>query len=145
LVAYVDGELDAAGSRRVEALLAQDDEARNKVALMRRSAEAVKTAYDSALNEPLPAGLATLIRGGEGEEGRLSAREKLESLRRRGPPPARNKVRWRLMPLAASLLLLAIGFASGLAWRDMGAGSSLKLAGGLSCTPSRRGMTCTCR
>lgn len=128
LVAYVDGELDAAGSRRVEALLAQDAEARNKVALMRRSAEAVKTAYDTALSEPLPAGLAALIRGGEGEEGRLSAREKLESLRRR-VPPARSKVRWRLMPLAASLLLLGLGFASGLAWRDMGGGSSLKLAG----------------
>jgi len=129
LVAYVDGELDAAGSRRVEALLAQDAEARAKVELMRRSAEAVKTAYDAALTEPLPAGLAALIRSGDGEEGRLSAREKLVSLRRRSPPPSRDIRGWRMMRLAASLLLLGLGFASGLAWRDMGTASSLKLAG----------------
>jgi hypothetical protein len=129
LVAYVDGELDAAGSRRVEALLAQDAEARNKVALMRRSAEAVKTAFDAALNEPLPAGLAALIRGGDGEEGRLSSREKLASLRRHPSPPVRRKAGWRLMPLAASLLLLGLGFAGGMAWRDMSLNSGLELAG----------------
>lgn len=130
LVAYVDGELDAAGSRRVEALLAQDAEARAKVELMRRSAEAVKTAYDAALTEPLPAGLAALIRSGDGADGRLAVREKLVGLRRRSsPPPAREIRGWRMMRLAASLLLLGLGFASGLAWRDMGTGPSLKLAG----------------
>ena len=36
---------------------------------------------------------------------------------------------WRSMRLAASLLLLGLGFASGLAWRDMGTGPSLQLAG----------------
>jgi hypothetical protein len=129
LVAYVDGELDAAGSRRVEALLAQDPEARAKVERMRRSAEAVKTAYDAALAEPLPAGLAALIRSGDGGEGPLSAREKLVGLRRRSPAPAREIRGWRLMRLAAALLLLGLGFASGLAWRDMGSAPSLKLAG----------------
>ncbi|MGH6880339.1 anti-sigma factor family protein [Hypericibacter sp.] len=129
LVAYVDGELDAAGSRRVEALLAQDAEARNKVALMRRSAEAVKTAYDAAIQEPLPAGLAALLRGGDGEDGRQSSREKLASLRRHPAPPARRKTGWRLMPLAASLLLLGLGFVGGMAWKEMSLNAGLKLAG----------------
>jgi hypothetical protein len=129
LVAYVDGELDAAGSRRLEALLAQDPEAQAKVALMRRSAEAVKSAYDAALTEPLPPGLAALIRTGDDVEGRLSAREKLVELRRHRPAPARQARGWRSMRLAASLLLLGLGFASGLAWRDMGTQPSLKLAG----------------
>jgi anti-sigma factor RsiW len=126
LVAYVDGELDAAGSRRVEALLAQDPDARNKVALMRRSAEAIKTAYDAALDEPLPAGLEALVRG-EAEEDRLSTREKLASMRRHKPQPVRHRIGWRLMPLAASLLLLGLGFAGGMAWRDINLNSSLKL------------------
>jgi surface antigen len=129
LVAYVDGELDAAGSRRLEALLAQDPEAQAKVALMRRSAEAVKSAYDAALTEPLPPGLAALIRTGDDVQGRLSAREKLVELRRHRPAPAREARGWRSMRLAASLLLLGLGFASGLAWRDMGTQPSLKLAG----------------
>lgn len=129
LVAYVDGELDAAGSRRVEALLAQDEEARHKVALMRRSAETVKAAFDAAIEEPLPAGLEALIRGGDGEGGRLSTREKLASLRRRpSPPPARRGAGWRLLPLAASLLLLGLGFLGGMAWKEMSLNSGLKLA-----------------
>lgn len=132
LVAYVDGELDAAGSRRVEALLMQDAEARRKVELMRRSAGAVKTAYDAVLAEPLPPGLAELIRAGDGRAQAATARDRLASLRRRPAPLPRPTVRWRLMPLAASLLLLGLGFAAGLSWRDMTARPGLTLAGAAS-------------
>lgn len=137
LVAYVDGELDAADSRRLEALLAQNPEARAKVELMRQSADAVRGAYDEAMSAPLPAGLAALLAEDRGPAGGPAQRKAaLLSLRhRREETEPRPGLAWRLLPLAASLLLLALGFAGGMAWRDIDASSSLRLATGRSADP----------
>jgi hypothetical protein len=137
LVAYVDGELDAAASRRVEALLTQDAGARAKVELMRKSARALRGAYDEAMSAPLPASLAALVAEKRRQGGAAAhADAKVAAWRRRTPTHERPGFVWRWLPLAASLLLLAIGFAGGIAWRDIGTSSSLKLASGTGGDPA---------
>lgn len=54
LVAYVDGELDIESATLVEALLAEDAEARDMAALMRESASLVRAAHAHVLHEAVP-------------------------------------------------------------------------------------------
>ena len=90
LVAYVDGELDAATAREVEDALETSAAARNTVAKLRSSATFVRAAFAEALHEPPPAGLVAMLRAA--------------TPRRR---PARH---W--LPIAASIALL-VGLAGG--------------------------------
>jgi anti-sigma factor RsiW len=90
LVAYVDGELDAATAREVERALEGSPAARNTVAKLRASAALVRAAFAEALHEPPPPGLVELLR----------------TAPRRGPPIRR----W--LALAASIALV-IGAAGG--------------------------------
>ncbi|MBV8168047.1 MAG: zf-HC2 domain-containing protein, partial [Alphaproteobacteria bacterium] len=55
LVAYVDGELDAASAREVERALEASPVARNTVAKLRAGAALVRAAFAEALHEPPPA------------------------------------------------------------------------------------------
>lgn len=57
LHAYVDGELDPARAAEVEAHLAADHEAAQRVAGWRRQKEALHALFDSVLDEPVPAQL----------------------------------------------------------------------------------------
>ena len=91
LVAYVDGELDAAMAREVERWLETSPAARNTVAKLRASAALVRAAFADAVHEPPPAGLVEL----------------LQTAAKR-PRPARRYA----LPLAASIAL-AIGLGIG--------------------------------
>ena len=54
LVAYVDGELDAKGIAAVDAVLAADPTAREKVAALREGAALLRKAYEAPLHQPIP-------------------------------------------------------------------------------------------
>src|SRR5207253_311278 len=63
LVAYLDGELDSAERQHVEAWLAADDAARDRLAGLAQSATLVRSAYADIVNEPVPARLIAAARG----------------------------------------------------------------------------------
>jgi len=90
LVAYVDGELDAATAREVERALETSPAARNTVAQLRTSAALVRAAFADALHEPPPAGLVARLRATP--QRRWSARQ------------------W--LPIAASIALV-VGLGAG--------------------------------
>ena len=126
LVAYVDNQLEPAQMAAVEEIIREDPEARTIVAVLRRSADAVKAAYDRPLAEPVPARLLAAA----GADG--------------GPAIAGNIVpfltrKFRLnrptfMALAASLAALVIGFGAG-HWQAAPSGG-IRLAGGPDGTES---------
>lgn len=118
LVAYVDNQLEPAQMAAVEEAIREDPEARTIVAVLRRSAAAVKTAFDQPLHEPVPARLLAAI-GADGPviEGNVVS--------------LRGRKRWldrsTIMALAASLAALVIGFGAGY-WQAAPAGI-IRLAG----------------
>ena len=98
LVAYVDGELDAAATRAVEARLVADPDARQCVRELRESAALLRGAFRDKPATPVPDRLVAII------DGAVSTR--------RSPP--RFTMRRRVpTALAASLAVLAIGLSSG--------------------------------
>lgn len=104
LVAYVDNQLEPAQMAAVEEIIREDPEARTIVAVLRRSAAAVKAAFDQPLHEPVPARLLAAV-GAEGPaiEGNVVS---LRARKRRLDRPT-------IMALAASLAALVIGFGTG--------------------------------
>ncbi|MCK5623155.1 MAG: hypothetical protein KAJ11_12750, partial [Alphaproteobacteria bacterium] len=54
LVAYVDGELDTESAALVEALLAEDAEAREVAEMLRYSASLIRAAHSHVLHEAVP-------------------------------------------------------------------------------------------
>jgi len=122
LVAYVDGELDAATARRLEAAIAEDAEAQAQVRLLRASAAAARGAYAELLTEPVPEGLRATVLAG-------ARRGKVVPLRRHEPAPERGRLARALLPMAASLLLVALGFAGGI-YSSRSDESGLRLASG---------------
>ena len=63
LMAYVDGELDSAQSREVEAALEVDPAAREMLARFRRSSEILDEGLDDVLHQPVPQRLLDAARG----------------------------------------------------------------------------------
>lgn len=61
LMAYVDGELDPGHAAEIEALLAEDAEARATVQMFRDSAAALRGAFDPILREPVPERLLVAV------------------------------------------------------------------------------------
>lgn len=61
LMAYVDGELDSQRVAEVEAILAEDAEARATAQMFRESAATLGNAFDNILREPVPARLLAAI------------------------------------------------------------------------------------
>ncbi len=137
LVAYLDGELEAAERREIEAWLDGDPAARRQLAALAESAELVRRAFDEVLHEPVPQRLIAAARG-EASGGEAVAAQTgpriLPFVRRRfaRQPSARQPGvgrpvrvrRWRVgVPVAASLLGLLIGGGAGyLGGGDLGTG-----------------------
>jgi hypothetical protein len=98
LVAYVDNQLEPAQMAAVEEIIREDPEARTIVAVLQRSAAAVKSAFDQPLHEPVPARLLAAVGAGN-------------------VVPLHARTRWldrrTITALAASLAALAIGFGAG--------------------------------
>jgi anti-sigma factor RsiW len=112
LVAYLDGELDDAERRHVEAWLDADAAARDRLAGLAQAAELVRSAYSDIVNEPIPARLVAAARGETaGTFGALQEAEILvlkRQTRAAGVPPYR---RWQV-GLAAAAGLFGIVFGS---------------------------------
>jgi surface antigen len=125
LVAYVDNQLEPAQMAAVEEIIRQDPEARTIVAVLRRSAAAVKTAFDQPLHEPVPARLLDAV----GPED-AAIESNVVPLRARKGRPERSTI----MALAASLAALVIGFGAG-HWQAAPSGG-IRLAGGPDGTES---------
>ncbi|MGE3967712.1 MAG: hypothetical protein AB7F08_05705 [Dongiaceae bacterium] len=116
LVAYVDGELDAATARRLENAIAEDAAAQASIRLLRESASAARGAFVEILETPVPAALVDRLRGGASAH-RFPDPKTAPSRTGGGhavSPPRRPGLARRLLPLAAGLLLVTLGFAGGL-------------------------------
>ncbi len=118
LVAYVDNQLEPAQMAAVEEVLREDPEARTIVGVLRRSATAVKSAFDQPLREPVPARLLAAVGvDGAAVEGNVVP---LRTRKARFDRPT-------IMALAASLAALVIGFGAG-HWQAAPSGG-IRLAG----------------
>ncbi len=101
LVSYVDGQLEARESSRVEEALARDAEARETVRGLRESAELLRAAFNEALLTPPPARV-------------------LESFHRAAVErPASRWYRSWPAALAASIAMLFVGFGGGALMVDL--------------------------
>jgi len=116
LVAFVDGELDAATAREVVRRITEDPELREKVRLLRGSALLIRAAFSGPAWEAVPPRLSQLVAQ---PRGRWPARW----LARR---PARGPTLWPQigrrqygMAIAASLAACVAGIAGGLGIRDL--------------------------
>src|SRR5205085_4187921 len=106
LIAYLDGELDAATSSEVAAAIAADPAlARGAQALSETSA-VLRVAFDDVLHEPVPERLLSVARGEIGEDKVVL----FPPLRKRAlGQTASGWRRWAALPMAASVASLVIG------------------------------------
>jgi len=107
LIAYLDGELEVAQRREVEAWLDADPAARRRMAALAESANLLRLAFDEAIREPVPDRLVAAARG---ETAAPQAGAQILPFRRRmGVQIVAPRV-WRIgLPVAASLFGLLVG------------------------------------
>jgi hypothetical protein len=112
LMAYADGELDAATRANIEAAMREDPEIGKRIAHHRALREAMRGAFSAVLDEPVP---ARLIAAARGQTAAPKAAVVDLSLAREAARQKKSAApRWQPAALAASLLLgLGLGF---LAW-----------------------------
>ena len=127
LMAYADGELDAATRASVEAAMQDDPEIRQRVARHRALRESLRGAFSAVLDEPVPDRLIQAARGPAGAaKSTVVALSRAREAREPGNPAAPR--RWQPAAMAASLLLgLGLGF---LAWHGSGGALIRPGAGG---------------
>jgi len=108
LIAYLDGELEMAERRDIEAWLDTDPAAREKLAALAESANLVRLAFDEVMHEPLP---DRLIAAARGETVSSEPDAQVLPFKRRpgkGRTPAAQRW-WIGLPVAASLFGLLLG------------------------------------
>ena len=116
LVAYLDGELEVAQRREVEAWLDADPAARRRMAALAESAHLLRLAFDEAVHEPVP---DRLIAAARGETAPHQAGAQILPFRRRLRAQIVAPRHWRMgLPVAASLLGLLVG--SGITYLGVG-------------------------
>jgi anti-sigma factor RsiW len=99
LVAYLDGELDDAERRHVEAWLEADPAVRGRLAGLAQSAELVRDAYADIVNEPVP---QRLIAAAQGETVAAQEAEILVLKRASRAAAMQPHRRWQLGAAAAA-------------------------------------------
>jgi len=114
LMAYADGELDAATRASIEAAMQEDPEVAKRVARHRALREAMRGAFSAVLEEPVPERLIAAARGqSTAPKGAVVELAFAREAARRKPSLG---VRWQPAAMAASLLLgVGLGF---LAWQS---------------------------
>ena len=105
LMAYVDGEVDAATAREIEAAMAADPAVAARAQRMRDSAALTRAAYADVMHEPVPDRLVAALAGG----GSLAA-SNIVSMPRRSAAAPRAVLGWAM---AASLAALVVGYGAG--------------------------------
>ena len=108
LQAYVDGELDATGTARIDAAVAHDDLLRRRVQQSRALRAQLRAAFDPVLDEPVPARLSALLQPAPPQTS-TPATPLARSAGRRGFGAGRRRAsrRW-LMPVVAATASLAV-------------------------------------
>jgi hypothetical protein len=110
LMAYADGEVDAATRAIVEAAMRDDPEVRRRVVHHQALREVVKGAFAAVIDEPVPQRLIAAARGAP-----AGSVVDLAGARNAVAVKASRGLRWQPAAMAASLLLgLALGY---LGWR----------------------------
>jgi anti-sigma factor RsiW len=107
LIAYLDGELETAQRREIEAWLDADPAARQQLAALADSTHLLRLAYDEVLHEALPDRLIAAARG-ETIEAQAPARI-LPFKGRAGARTVTSNRWWIALPVAASLFGLVVG------------------------------------
>ncbi|KAA9384007.1 anti-sigma factor [Neorhizobium galegae] len=111
LMAFADGELDAAGSLALEEALATDDALAERLAVFLDSRQLVGDAMKPLIDEPVPAALLASV-GRVAEEARqqaAAARDNVVSFRQKTQQQLQPTARRWLMPIAASLVAVITG------------------------------------
>ena len=114
LMAYVDGEVDAATAREIEAAMAADPAVAARAQRMRDGAAITRAAFADVLHEPVPDRLVAALAGG-GSLGAASAAAaatvvRLEPRRSGGSPIQHGAWGWAM---AAGLAALIVGYSAG--------------------------------
>jgi anti-sigma factor RsiW len=109
LIAYLDGELDPAEQRHVEAWLDADPEVRDRMSALTRSADLVRDAYADIVDEPVPERLLAAARGATAATAPLPQAEVVVLPPRRAAKPALGRSRYIGLAAAAALFGLVIG------------------------------------
>jgi anti-sigma factor RsiW len=125
LVAYLDGELDSAERQHVEAWLAADAGARDRLAGLAQSATLVRSAYADIVNEPVPERLIAAARGESSGATPLPHEAEILVLQRR--PRA-------VVSMPAGRWGIGIAAAAGLFGLVLGGAGSYLAVGGLNST-----------
>jgi len=115
LMAYADGEVDAATRARIEAAMRDDPEIRRRIAEHRALRETVQGAFAAVLDEPVPQRLIDAARGHKAPP--LGNVVDLARARRAaaGEAPGRRRS-WQPVAMAASVLVgVALGY---LGWHN---------------------------
>jgi anti-sigma factor RsiW len=108
LIAYLDGELEMAERREIEAWLDTDPAAREKLAALAESANLVRLAFDEVMHEPLPDRLIAAARGETVSSEPGAQVLPFERRPGKGRTPAAQRW-WIGLPVAASLFGLLLG------------------------------------
>jgi hypothetical protein len=120
LMAYADGELDAAARAEVESAMREDPQIENRIAAHRALRQTVQAAYSAELSEGIPDRLLTAARGVAGKQaGKVvnlqDARAAMErnALRAR-PLPSQ----WRTAGTIAASVMVGVGLGVWLSGRS---------------------------
>lgn len=108
LVAYADGKLPAAEAEAVETYLAGDDNMRQFLAALKRSAELAREAFDAPMREPPSQSIADMITAAPPHPAQPRNVVTMPARANRG---ASHNI-WKPMAMAASVALL-VGLAAG--------------------------------
>ena len=91
LVAYLDGEIEGADEREIEAWLDSDPVARDKFAALAKSADLLRQAYDEVLREPVPG--AGQIEVSHRRDAAARRKHKIRNCLLDSPAPSLRRVR----------------------------------------------------
>ena len=114
IMAYADGELDAAGRAEVEAAIAEDADIGRQVEAHRKLRASFAGAFGAMLDEPVPERLVTAARRAPGPSSPGVVVELAKFRAKPEAPAARPFPRWAPMGLLAATVV--VGVMMGRAW-----------------------------
>ncbi len=147
LMAFADGELDAATSQRLETALEADEALAERLAVFLDTRLAVGSAMKPLIDEPVPEALAASVRRmAEAADAKPASAPENNVLAFERPEPSmpvRNRQPW-LIPIAASILAVITGvggYMSGRGSVEPGASFESTLSAALDREPSGSDVT----
>ena len=110
LMAYADGELDAAARAAVESAMREDPQIEARVAAHRTLRRQVQAAYSAELSEDVPEGLLAAVRGAENARSKVVRLQDARTAMKRGASHVRPLRRqWRTAGTIAASLVAGVG------------------------------------